>query len=261
MRCLIALSILAAAAAAQETESLKPETLDAFQQYVKKREAELDGRRIRGGRFLWVDDDSSRRALVRSGEVAIEPFLGKGAVEVKGGLIHDWIGGVFLPKATVTQVMAMVQNYDNHKNVYQPEVIDSKLRAKNGNHYKVHLRLLKKKVITIVLNTEHDVEYFPLGPKRVHSRSYSTRIAEVADPGTAKEQEKPLNASHGFLWRLNSYWRFEERDGGVYIECEAISLTRGVPFGLGMLVMPVVKDLPRESLIKTLEATRDGLNR
>ncbi len=248
-------------AAAQESESLRPETAEAFRHYVQKREAEMDARRIRGGRFLWVDDDADRKAMVKSGEIAVEAFSGKGATEVKGGMIHDWIGAGFMSGATLAQVVAMVQNYDDHKNVYQPEVIDSKLRDKNGNRYKVHLRLLKKKVITVVLNTEHDVEYFPLGPKRTHSRSYTTRIAEVDDPGTAKEKERPLSESHGFLWRLNSYWRFEERDGGVYIECEAISLTRGVPFGLGMVVMPVIRDLPRESLRRTLEATRDGLNR
>lgn len=261
MRCFFALVLAAAVAAAQESESLRPETVEAFQKYVKKREAELDGRRIRGGRFLWVDDDAGRKAMVKSGEIAIEAFSGKGAVEVKGGMIHDWIGAGFMRGATLGQVVAMVQNYDNHKNVYQPEVIDSKLRSKQGNRYKVHLRLLKKKVITVVLNTEHDVEYFPLGPKRTHSRSYTTRIAEVEHPGTANEKERQLSDSHGFLWRLNSYWRFEERDGGVYVECEAISLTRGVPFGLGMVVMPIVRDLPRESLRRTLEATRDGLNR
>lgn len=260
MRCFFGI-VIAAVVAAEETDSLRTETASAFQAYVKKREAEMDARRIRGGRFLWADDDADRKSMVKSGDIAIEAFSGKGAIEVKGGMIHDWIGAGFMPGTTLDKVVAMVQNYDNHKNIYQPEVIDSKLRGKSGNRYKVHLRLLKKKVITVVLNTEHDVEYFPLGPKRTHSRSYATRIAEVDEPGTAREKERPPSESHGFLWRLNSYWRFEERDGGVYIECEAISLTRGVPFGLGMVVMPIVRDLPRESLRRTLEATRDGLNR
>jgi hypothetical protein len=246
---------------AEGAESLKRETLEAFLSYVRKREADLDTGRLRGPRFLWVDDDVDRKALVKAGEVVIEGFSGKGSVEVRAGLIHDWIGAAFIPGAKLAAVMAMVQDYDNHKSVYQPEVIDSKLRAKSGNRYKVHLRLLKRKVITVVLNTEHDVEYASLGPSRIHSRSYSTRIAEVEDPGTARERERPLEQSHGFLWRLNSYWRFEQRDGGVYVECEAISLTRGVPFGLGMIVMPIIRDLPRESLRRTLEATRDGLHR
>jgi hypothetical protein len=72
-------------------------------------------------------------------------------------------------------------------------------------------------------------------------------------------RELPPGQDHGFLWRLNSYWRFEERDGGVYVECEAISLTRNVPLGLGWLVNPIIRSLPRESLANTLWATREAV--
>jgi hypothetical protein len=123
----------------------------------------------------------------------------------------------------------------------------------------VYLRLLKKKVITVVLNTEHKVTYFPLDATRQHSRSYSTKIAEVQDAGEPGEHELPAGRDHGFLWRLYSYWRFLERDGGVYVECEAVSLTRGVPMGLGLIIRPIVRDLPRESLANTLVKTRSGL--
>ncbi|MBM3735046.1 MAG: hypothetical protein FJW39_04605 [Acidobacteria bacterium] len=256
---MIAAVVAFAAVQAQDTESLKPETLNAFQQYVRGREARMERERIRGGKFLWLDESRERLEKARSGEVVVEAFSGKGAFEVKGGLVHDWTGAAFLPGTTLTQVVSKVQDYDRHKDVYQPEVIDSKLRSRQGNRFKVHLRLLKKKVITVVLNTEHDVEYFTLDAKRAHSRSYTTRVAEVEDAGTARERERPMSDSHGFLWRLNSYWRFEERDGGVYVECEAISLTRGVPFGLGVVVMPIIRDLPRESLVRTMEATRTGL--
>jgi hypothetical protein len=177
---------------------------------------------------------------------------------VKGGLVHDWIGATFIP-ATLSQAIGLVQNYDNHKSVYRPEVIDSKLRSRDGDNFRVYLRLVKKKVITVVLNTEHDVTYFPIDATRVHSRSYSTRIAEVEDPGESGEREVPPGKGHGFLWRLNSYWRFLERDGGVYIECEAISLSRGMPAGLGFVLRPIIRELPRESLASTLDRTRAGL--
>jgi hypothetical protein len=63
------------------------------------------------------------------------------------------------------------------------------------------------------------------------------------------------------MWRLNSYWRFVERDGGVYIECQAVSLSRGIPVKwlLGWLIGPIVNDLPKESLLNTLTATRAGV--
>jgi len=108
----------------------------------------------------------------------------------------------------------------------------------------------------VVLNTEHDARYFPLDATRCYSRSCATRIAEVEHPGTPEERELPPGNDQGFLWRLNSYWRFEERDGGVYVECEAISLTRPVPAGLGWLIEPFIKNLPRESLANTLRETR-----
>ena len=96
--------------------------------------------------------------------------------------------------------------------------------------------------------------FIPLDAHRWYSRSYSTRIAEVDDG-----QELPPGEDHGFLWRLDSYWRFEERDGGVYLECEAISLTRSVPLGLGWLINPIIQSLPRDSLVNTLRETREAL--
>lgn len=238
------------------TAELRPEATAAFNQHTSQREAEIR-ERIRGGGLLWVDLNPERVRRVRAGEVLVEPRSEKGSVEVKGGMIHDWIGAAFVPNATLKQTLERVKNYDNHKNVYKPEVADSRILSRtNENQMKIHLRLVKKKVITVVLSTEHDVKFFPLDASRVHSRSVSTRIAEVDDAGTANERELPVGQDHGFLWRLNSYWRFQERDGGVYIECEAISLTRGVPTGFGWLINPIVRDLPRESLTNTIEATR-----
>lgn len=180
-------------------------------------------------------------------------------MEVPDGLIHDWVGAVFIPGTTLEKTLALVQDYDSHKNIYA-EVIDSKLLHRDGNEFKVYLRLRKKKVLTVVMNTEHDVRYYPVDPTRWRSRSYSTRIAEVANPGEPNEHELPPGTGQGFLWRLYSYWRFQERDGGVYVECEAISLTRDVPTGLGWLVVPIIRNLPRESLVNTLGATRAALS-
>ena len=161
--------------------------------------------------------------------------------------------------ATVEETLALVQDYDNHKNIYKPEVLDSKLISHDGNDFQIFLRLLKKKIITVVLDTDHDVHYLPVDSKRWFCRSYTTRIAEVEDPGTPKEKVLPPDTGYGFLWRLYSYWRFQERDGGVYVECRAISLTRDIPLGLGWIIEPIIRKLPRESLINTLKATRDAL--
>ena len=78
---------------------------------------------------------------------------------------------------------------------------------------------------------------------------------------TQKEREKPVGKDRGFLWRLNSYWRFLERDGGVYIQCESLTLTRGIPWGFGLVVKPFVTEIPEETLEFTLSKTRSELER
>jgi hypothetical protein len=116
-----------------------------------------------------------------------------------------------------------------------------------------------KKVITVVVNTENEARFARLGSDRAQSRIYSLRVAEVADSGTPQEHERPVGHDGGFLWRLYTYWRFLERDGGTYVQCEAISLTRGIPFVFEWLIGPFVTSVPRESLTFTLEATRKAL--
>ena len=232
---------------------LKKETVDAFDSYIRAAENRLQSQ-IQEGRFLWVDGALERKQRVQAGQVISEPATSKGDSEVPDGLVHDWIGAVFIPGVTLAKTLRLVEDYDNHKRIYQPEVVDSKLLNRDGNDYKIFMRLLKKKILTVVLNTYHDVHYTKFDQGRWYSRSSTTRIVEV-DGG----REMPHGQDHGFLWRLNSYWRFEERDGGVYVECEAISLTRRVPVGLGLLVNPIIRSLPQESLANTLRATRDAL--
>lgn len=246
-------------AVAAHAVELKPATVRAFDRYIQTAETRLDGRQDGQKHFLWVDEAAERLRQVRGGQVAVQPWTGKGEVEVPDGLIHDWVGAVFIPGTTLAKTLALVQDYDNHKNIYA-EVIDSKLLHRDGNEFRVYLRLRKKKVVTVVMNTEHDVRYYRVDPARWRSRSYSTRIAEVVNAGEPDEHELPPGTGQGFLWRLYSYWRFAERDGGVYIECEAISLTRDVPTGLGWLIVPIIRGLPRESLVNTLAATRAALS-
>jgi hypothetical protein len=248
----------AAAVLVSTAAELKRETLQEFERYSRATETRLEQKRA-SGPFLWTDESPERRRQVREGQVLTQPWTGKGDLDVSSGLIHDWIGAVFLPGVTLARTLASVQDYDHHKDAYKPEVIDSRLLSRNGNEFKVYLRLRKKKVITTVLDTEHEVQYFQLDSTRWYSRSYSTKIAEVDNPGDSDERQLPPGTGHGFLWRLYSYWKFQERDGGVYVECQALSLTRNVPLGLGWLIEPIIRQLPRESLANTLSATRDAV--
>jgi hypothetical protein len=238
---------------------LRPESRQVFQQYVREREAGIMKSRIHGGKFLWVDEDSGRRERAKAGEAVVEPGHDRGLVEIKGGMVNDWIGATFFPGTTLAKVLSTIQNYDNHKLFYKPDVIDSRILERNGNQFKVRYRYLKKKMITVVLNSDHEITYFPVDATHQYSKSRTTRVAEVEDAGAPGEHELTPGSDHGLLWNLDTFWRFLERDGGVWIECEAISLTRSIPMGLGWLLTPIVRELPRESLTNTLEGIRRSL--
>ncbi|HET9803268.1 MAG TPA: hypothetical protein VFP96_08530, partial [Candidatus Acidoferrum sp.] len=126
----------------------------------------------------------------------------------------------------------------------------------DGNHYEAFLRFRRHKVITVVLNTTHDVNYIRDSDSRAHSRSSAIKIAEVENAGKNDEREKPPEDDDGFMWRMETWWRMEKRDGGVYIQCEVVSLTRDIPTGLGWMIGPFVSSIPKDSLAFTMDATR-----
>ncbi len=248
-----ALFLLSTATAAK----LKDQTRSEFEEYVASAEASMD-RAIKGEQpYLWVDSLPGERARLRDGNILIDRVGTEKSIKIKDGLIHDWIGAVFIP-ATLDEVMKMLKDYDHHDEIY-PEVIDSKLLEMNGNQLRGFLRLKKKQIITVILNTEHEVTYYQVDKDRWHSRSYTTRISEVANAGKPSEYELPDGEGQGFMWELYAYWRFEKVEGGVFAECRTISLSRKIPFGLGFLISPFVDGLPRESLFGVLTATRNAV--
>jgi hypothetical protein len=237
---------------------LKPETLKAFAAYVRSAEAKME-KGLSGEPFLWSDASPDRVRQVREGQILADFWSGQKPVNVPSGLIHDWIGAAFIPATNLEATLALIQDYDNHKNIYKPGVIDSKLISRDGDKFQIYLQLLKKKILTVVLDTDHEVRYRSLDAARADCRSRTTRIAEVQNAGSENAKVLPPDTGYGFLWRLNSYWRFLERDGGVYAECRAISLSRDVPLGLGWIIEPIIQKLPKESLIQTLASTRQAL--
>jgi hypothetical protein len=247
-------------------EQLKPETAQAFKHYVEVSEQRIASE-LRSGRFLWIDglpanQRDSDYGQLRKGEVVIERLatVDQGrSLSVPGGLVHHWTGTVFIPGTTLVRTLAFLENYDQQYKFYAPEVQQSRLLERDGNHFRVFLRLREAKVVTVILNTEYDVRYVALASDRAASYSYSRRIAEVENADKPNESEKPVGNDSGFLWQLDSFWRFAERDGGVYVQLEAISLTRDIPAGLGWLVGPFVTSFPKESLELTLTRTREAL--
>jgi hypothetical protein len=248
---------------------LRPEAAQGFDQSVRLTEMRMKGELAPGGVFLWADGlPESRRseayARLQRGEVIsarLQTPDPSGHSSTPGALIHHWVGTVFIPGASLAQVLAVVEDYDRHSEYYKPEVAQSKKVEQSGDDFKVHYRLRKKKVITIILDTDYQVHRHFIDATHAYSNSYSTRIAQVEDAGEPDEHELPPGKDGGYLWRLNSYWRYFDSGSGVYVQCEAVSLTRDIPTGLNWLVGPFVQSVPKESLEFTLQSTRSEVLR
>jgi hypothetical protein len=214
---------------------LSPATNQAFDKYVAAAESKMDG-----------------KPHTPPGELTA---VAGSPIDVDGGMIHDWVGGVLVKGASVEKALAMFQDYAAYKKTFAPEVIDSKLLAHDGDRWTTALRISRRNVFTVTFDTEYAVEYRKLDGGRWAIQSRSTRISELDDDG------KPLpdGAAQGFLWRLNSYWLIEPRPEGVYLECRAISLSRDIPAGLGWIVKPMIASVPRDSLRATVEEARAAL--
>ncbi len=245
---------------------LKPAAVAAFDHYVQVTEKRMDGE-LDSGAFLWVDTlpEQQRKAAyeqLKRGEIItrrMETMEHGKVLTAPDALIHHWMGTAFIPGVTLKETIALLHDFNDHNKYYQPEVVRSKLLQHQGDDFKIFYRLRKKKIVTVVLDTTYDSQYHPLDAHRAYSKSYSTRIAEVENPGTPQEHERPVGDDSGYMWRLNSYWRYWERDGGVYVQLEAISLTRDIPQGVGWLIRPFIESVPQESLRFTLSRTREAL--
>jgi hypothetical protein len=263
---LICLMIAPSPASAVE---LRPEAAQGFGEYMRLTELRMQGELAPGGAFLWVDglpepQRGEAYAQLQRGEVIsarLQTADPSGHASTPGALIHHWVGTVFIPGVSLSQVLAVVQNYDRHAEYYQPEVMQSKLVEHTGDDFKVHYRLRKKKIIIIILDTDYRVHRHSVDAARAYSNSISARIAQVENAGGPDERELPLGKDGGYLWRLNSYWRYFDSGRGVYVQCEAVSLTRDIPTGLNWLVGSFVQSVPKESLEFTLNSTRSAVLR
>ena len=257
--CLLVLCAVATGA------ELQQKTVDAFNRYVSATEARFANELRPGGTFLYVDGlgaDAQKSAYdqLRRGGVLVEKLQTKiqgRDQDVPDGMIHHWVGLVFIPGTTLAKVIPTIQDYGHRAELYKPDVIAARVLAHQGNDYKIFMRLYQKRFTTVVFNTDYDIHWGQVDAKKIYSNSYSTRITEVKDSSRPDGEEYPVGKGSGYLWRLYTYWRFQEKDGGVYIQCEAVSLTRDIPTGLGWLLRPLVTKIPKESLNKALGRTRE----
>lgn len=244
--------------------TLKPETLAAWDSYVHMASVNFQSRLTSGRHFLWLDESPERLDQVKKGEIIVEPMVSKDIPKmphkVAGGLIHDWIGAGFIPNATLDDVLCVVRDYPHYKENYKPVVLDSKTISlsppSNNMEDRFSILLMNKSILSkTALEGDYKSSTVRLDRHRAYGITQSTRIQEIEGYGSAEAKKLPVDEGGGLIWRLYSIARYEERDNGVYVEVEAMVLSREIPFGLRWMVDPIVRRVSRSSLTTSIQQT------
>jgi len=243
---------------ASDGAELKGDTLRTWDAYVET--ANLQMRDRAHATFLWVDESPDRIHRVRGGEILVASVGERNPRPVPSGLIHDWIGAAFIPHARLEDVLSAARDYDHYKNFYQPTVVDSKTLGTAGACDKYSMRVVNKEVVAeTALDGEYEACYLQLDARRWYSIGYTTRVQEVRGYGRPDERDLPPGQGNGYVWRLYSIARFEERDGGVYVELEAMALSRDIPVAVRWVVAPIVRNISKTSLLTSLRQMEEAV--
>jgi hypothetical protein len=246
------------APATSEGAELKKETQQAWDAYVQTANSQMVDRTH--GPFLWVDEVPDRSHSVHDGKILVSPIGQQNPKPVPSGLIHDWIGAAFIPDAKLEDVLSAARDYVHYKEFYKPNVIDSKSLGSAGACDKYSILLANHEIVaSTALQGEYEACYHQLDGRRWYSIAYTTRVQEIwhyAQPGA---QELPCDQGSGYIWRLYSFARFEERDGGVYVELEAIILSRDIPVAVRWLVNPIVRRVSKNAMTTSLRQMEEAV--
>jgi len=255
-----AILVLLAVLAISNASELKQETLNAWDNYLRTTNLRMHRSLGTGDPFLWIEEESGRSRRVRQGEILISPMGEASPQKVHDGLIHDWIGAIFIPSVRIDDVFAVVHDYNRYKDFYKPTVIESKLLGRTGEEYEFSMLGLKRVFFEkVVYESQFESRCSQLDGRRRYCISYSTRVQEIKDYGQPDQHELPIDEGHGYIWRLYSLTKFEERDGGVYIEVEAMALSRDISALVRWFTKPVVERVSRDSMFTILRCTREAI--
>lgn len=250
------LALLSTASAAE----LKEETARAWGDYMQTVTMLMQKRSTSDGPFLWGDEAADRTDQLRAGNIVVAPIDQEVPKRVPSGLIHHWIGAVFMPKITVDDVLSVTRNYERYSEYFRPVVLDAKPICRTVSQDRFFLLLMNRSVLRkTALEGEYQTRYFQLSTERSYSISYATHIQEIENYGQPAERKFPDGAGSGYIWRIASFTRLEQREGGVYMEVEAIVLSRDIPAAFRWFVAPIVRRVSRNSLLISLQQTKDAV--
>jgi hypothetical protein len=199
-----------------------------------------------------------RRPGVDRAEIVIEQVSTPGPdgnLEVPDAAVHHWRGTVLVPGARLEDVVSQLEREPPDSR--QEDVVSSSILQARPGWIKVAIRVRRSLILSAVFDTEHEVSFERYGATRAASWSTATKIVEIADAGTPKERPKGPEEDRDLLWKWNAYWRYEQVERGVLVECESITMSRPVPFMLRPIAGPLVSHVARESMDRTLAVLRD----
>ena len=235
---------------------MKPESIQAWDRYVASADAKMRARAQENATFLWADESPQRLERVQSGETVVSETISGAGKKAPAALIHDWIGATFIAGAKIEDVVSVLRNYSAYREYYRPNVVTSRTLAQDALNDRFSVLLVNQSlVMKTAVEAECQATYTQMNDKRWYAMTYSTRIQEIEDFGRSGERRMAIGEGVGYLWRLASITRFEERDGGVYLEVEAMALSRDIPLTLRLVVDPIVRRVSRNSLIESLRQT------
>ena len=258
---LCALFIFAAAPGCVAAEPA-PAAVSAFNSYISALESRLAQQHQSQNGFLAPITSAAQSEMrLRRGELIIEKLTPSSGVELPGAMLHHWRGTAFVPGASAADFERLMKDFNAYPQHFSPQVVQAKILTQQDDRLQAVMRVRQRHVIMVVMDTAYDITFGRLDAQHGYSISRSTQISEIGSPGTAAEHALSSTQEHGFLWRLNTYWSYEERDGGLYMQIESVSLTRSIPAALAWLIGPFVESVPRESLEFTLRSTCNALRK
>jgi hypothetical protein len=249
-------------AANANAATLQPQMIQAWNDYVAATEARIDSELQSSSGFLVSDfskNGGPARDEVLKGAIPVERLTSLDragqAIHVPDGLIQHWRSAVFLRGVALDSLLDRLQQ-PSEDGPRQQDVLALRVLSRQPDHLNLAIRMTRSKIVTVTYDTEHKVDYRRLGSTRAASRSVSTKIVEIDGAGTPGERALQAGEDRGFLWRMNSYWRYERVKDGIIVELESVTLSRAIPLGLGVIVKPIIDRIARESLNRTLDNLR-----
>jgi hypothetical protein len=262
LRARLVLAFLLSTTAQGEGAELRPPTLAAYEQYVGALERQFL-QQIDTERFFWRDETAARPPERLGDAVLVHAGHGDGIISVPDGLIHHWRGTAFVPGVTLDRVLEVARDFASYDRIYDWVVgarLFSHSRAGRDESYRLLLRIQRRAGrVTGVVDLWTVVTYRHLREGRVAAMSDADCIRQVENAGKADEQLLPPGAGSGYLWRANTFSKYLERDGGVYVELDNVALSRDFPPLLGWLIEPYARRLGRGSVARSLEQLRDAV--